>query len=98
MHICVSGLASCGGSGLLTTCLCSRRVVDVCQRMWSGPVVVAIWNECVHSMRGGVVYTLCGWSVVRPMASLTDVDSHTGDCSQPSRECEAVDSEKDLGF
>ena len=57
-----------------------------------------IWNECVHSMRGGVVYILCGWSVVRPMASLTDMESHTGDCSQPSREYEAVHSEKDLGF
>ena len=58
----------------------------------------AIWNECVYSMRGGVVYILCGWSVVRPMASLTEMDSHIGDCSQPSREYEAVDSEKDLGF
>ena len=60
----------------------------------------AIWNECVHSMtlRGGVVYTLCGSSLVRPMASLTDMDSHTEDCSQPSRECEAVNSEKDLVF
>ena len=52
----------------------------------------------MHSMRGDVVYMLCGWSVVRPMASLTDMDSHIGDCSQPSRECEAVHSEKDLGF
>ena len=41
---------------------------------------------------------LCGWSVVWPTASLTDMDSHTGDWSQPSREYEAVDSEKDLGF
>ena len=47
----------------------------------------AIWNECVH-MGGGVVYILCEWSVVRPTGS-------TGDCSQPSREC---DSEKDLEF
>ena len=37
VHFCA---ASCGGSGFLTTCLCSRLVVDVCQRMWSGPVVV----------------------------------------------------------
>ena len=36
----------------------------------------AIWNECVYSMKGGVVYILCGWSVVWPMASLTDIDSH----------------------
>ena len=56
------------------------------------------WNKCVHCMRGGVVYILCGWSIVRPMVSLTDMDSHTGDCSQPSREYEAVHSEKDLGF
>ena len=28
----------------------------------------AIWNERVHSMGGGMVYMLCGWSVVRPMA------------------------------
>ena len=52
----------------------------------------------MNSMRGGVVYILFGWSVVRPMASLTDMDSHTGDCLQPSREYEAVHSEKDLGF
>ena len=47
----------------------------------------------MHSMRGGVVYILCGWSVVWPLASLTDMDSHTGDCSRPSREYEAVHSE-----
>ena len=44
------------------------------------------------------MYILRGWSAVWPMASLTDIDSHTGDCSQPSREHEAFDSEKDLGF
>ena len=26
-----------------------------------------------------MIYILCGWSVVRPIASLTDMDSPTGD-------------------
>ena len=26
------------------------------------------------------------------------MDSHIGDCSQPSRECEAADTEKDLNM
>ena len=43
------------------------------------------------------MYILRGWSAIWPMASLTDMDSHTGD-SMPSREHEAFDSEKDLGF
>ena len=45
-----------------------------------------------------MIYILCGWSIVRPIASLTDMDSPTGDSSWPSREYEAVDSEKDLVF
>ena len=72
VHICVPGLASCGGSGFLTTYLCSSRSVYV--REYGQDL--SLLDECVHTMRGGMVYILGGWSVVWSLASLTNMYSH----------------------
>ena len=62
-------------------------------KKWSGSVVVCHLERMRSQYERGVVYILRGWSVVRLMASVTDMDSHTGDYSRPSREYKADGSE-----
>ena len=80
MHFCVAGPASCGGTSSLTTYICSSRSKCVCERMW--PASVHLEQMHTQYERGRGLYAL--WvelSVMLAYAFLTDMHSHTGDCS-----------------